>query len=147
MMSGNVMGLTAVAVLGGCAVALQGQFMGVMEKSIGTAGGMAVNYFSGAALALVLLLMFRDGGTRAWTEVPWYALSAGVLGLVIAGSIGYTASRLGLTTAFTIIVGTQFIVSLVLEQFGWLGATARPIDLMRLGGVGAIIAGVWLTSR
>ncbi|PQV49792.1 hypothetical protein [Paraburkholderia sp. BL21I4N1] len=28
-----------------------------------------------------------------------------------------------------------------------LGATARPADFMRLSGVGAIIFGVWLTSR
>ncbi|MFM0207180.1 DMT family transporter [Paraburkholderia sediminicola] len=146
-MSGNVIGLTAVAVLGGCAVALQGQFMGVMEKSIGTTGGIFVNYASGALLAIVLLFTLRDGSTRAWMDVPWYALTAGVLGLVIAGSIGYTASRLGLTTAFTIIVGTQFIVSLLLDQFGWLGATARPADLTRLAGVGAIIFGVWLTSK
>ncbi|RKF30608.1 DMT family transporter [Paraburkholderia fungorum] len=146
-MSGNVIGLTAVAVLGGCAVALQGQFMGVMEKSVGTTGGIFINYMSGAVLAIVLLFTLRDGSTRAWMAVPWYALTAGALGLVIAGSIGYTASRLGLTTAFTIIVGTQFIVSLLLDQFGWLGATARPADLTRLTGVGAIIFGVWLTSK
>ncbi|MFL9992879.1 DMT family transporter [Paraburkholderia sediminicola] len=147
IMSGNVIGLTAVAVIGGCAVALQGQFMGVMERSVGTTGGIFINYASGAVLAIVLLVTMRDGHARAWLDVPWYALTAGVLGLVIAGSIGYTASRLGLTTAFTIIVATQFIVSLMLDHFGWLGATARPADLTRLLGVCAIIGGVWLTSK
>ena len=53
----------------------------------------------------------------------------------------------GLTTAFTIIVATQFAVPVMLDHFGWLGAAARPIDMMRLVGVGAIIAGVWLTAK
>lgn len=79
--------------------------------------------------------------------MPWYALTAGALGRVIAGSIGYTASRLGLTTAFTIIVATQFAVSVMLDHFGWLGARARPLEMTHLVGVGAIIAGVWLTSK
>lgn len=146
-MENNIIGLGAVAALGGCAVALQGQFMGVMAKSIGTTGGIFVNYISGAMLAMILLLALQGGSLKAWTEVPWYALSAGALGLVIAGSIGYTASRLGLTTAFTIIVATQFAVSVMLDHFGWLGATARPLEFTRVAGIGAIIAGVWLTSR
>jgi hypothetical protein len=88
-MENNIVGLGAVAALGGCAVALQGQFMGVMAKSIGTTGGIFVNYISGAMLAMILLLALQGGSLKAWTEVPWYALSAGALGLVIAGSIGY----------------------------------------------------------
>jgi bacterial/archaeal transporter family-2 protein len=146
-MANNVVALGAIAALGGCAVALQGQFMGVMSRSIGTTGGIFVNYVSGAMLAMVLLLALQGGSLKAWTEVPWYALSAGALGLVIAGSIGYTASRLGLTTAFTIIVATQFVVSVMLDHFGWFGATQRSLEMTRVAGIGAIIAGVWLTSK
>ncbi|ABB13143.1 DMT family transporter [Burkholderia lata] len=146
-MANNIIGLAAIAAIGGCAVALQGQFMGVMSKSIGTTGGIFVNYISGALVAIVLLAAQHGGELRAWTSVPWYALSAGVLGLVIAGSIGYTASQLGLTTAFTIIVATQFVVSAMLDHFGWLGAMPRPLDVTRFTGIGAIVAGVWLTSK
>ncbi|SOE46278.1 transporter family-2 protein [Burkholderia sp. OK233] len=146
-MANNLFFSSTIAVIGGCAIALQGQFMGVMAKSIGTSGGIFVNYFSGGVLAVVMLFALQGGSLRAWTEVPWYALSAGALGLVIAGSIGYTASRLGLTTAFTIIVAAQFVVSVMLDHYGWFGATARPLESTRVAGIAAIIAGVWLTSK
>ena len=80
-------------------------------------------------------------------QVPWYALSAGILGLVIAGSIGFTVPRLGLSAAFTIVVATQFLVALLLEHYGFFGETRRPVDLNRLAGVGGLIVSVWLITK
>ena len=143
----NVIGLSIIAAIGGCAVALQGQFMGLMDKSIGTGAGLFINYASGGILIGVILLTLKGGNLKAWTEVPWYALSAGLLGLIIAGSIGYTVPRLGLSTAFTIVVATQFIVAILLDHFGWFGAITRPLEFNRVLGVGTLILGVWLTTK
>lgn len=44
-------------------------------------------------------------------------------------------------------LATQFAMSVMLDHVGWLGATARPLEMTRLFGVGAIITGVWLTSK
>ena len=79
--------------------------------------------------------------------VPWYALTTGVLGLVIVGTIGYTVPRLGLATAFTIIVAAQFAVAALIDHFGLLGAAVRPMELSRLTGIGVLILGVWLITR
>jgi transporter family-2 protein len=54
------------------------------------------------------MLASRGGNLRSWQEVSWYALSAGVLGLVIVTAIGYTVPRLGLSKAFTINDHRQF---------------------------------------
>lgn len=121
--------------------------MGILEKNVGTSGGLFINYASGALLAVVILSIWKGGNIKGMVEVPWYALTVGVLGLVIAGAIGYTAPRLGLTTAFSIFVATQFIVSMALESFGLLGAVARPLEMSRLVGVATLIAGVWLTAK
>jgi transporter family-2 protein len=74
-------------------------------------------------------------------------LSAGVLGLVIVTTIGYTVPRLGLSKAFTIIVATQFLIAALLDHFGLLGAVMRPLDLSRLLGFGVLILGVWLIMK
>lgn len=75
-------------------------------------------------------------------QVPSYALSAGIPGLVVAGSIGFTVPRLGLSTASTIIVAAQFIVALLLEHYGFWGEVRRLIDLNRMAGVGGFIVRV-----
>jgi transporter family-2 protein len=139
--------LIIIAAIGGVAVALQGQFMGLMDQGIGTREGVFITYASGGALAGLVMLASRGGNLKAWQEVPWYALTAGLLGLVIVGAIGYTVPRLGLSKAFTIIVAAQFIVAAILDHFGVLGAAMRPLDGTRLAGMGLLIMGVWLIMK
>jgi transporter family-2 protein len=139
--------LILVAVIGGAAVALQGQFMGLMDQGIGTKESVFITYAGGGILASLAILAGGGENLRAWREVPWYALSAGALGLVIVGVIGYAVPRLGLSKAFTIIIASQFIVAALLDHFGWLGAAARPLELSQLLGIGFLIAGVWLMIK
>jgi bacterial/archaeal transporter family-2 protein len=143
----NSVGLVVIAALGGAAVALQGQFMGMMDRKIGTSGALFINYASGVLVAAIILLLLQGGSLKNLVLVPWYALSAGLLGLVIAGSIGFTVPRLGLSAAFTVIVATQFLVALFLEHYGFFGESRRPIDLNRIVGVGGLILSVWLLTK
>jgi len=139
--------LIIIAVIGGMTVALQGQFMGLIDKGLGTRESVFITYASGGILAGIVMLASRGGNLRSWQAVPWYALSAGVFGLVIVAAIGYTVPRLGLSKAFTIIVASQFITIALLDHFGFFGAAIRPLDLTRLLGVGVLIFGVWLIMR
>jgi transporter family-2 protein len=139
--------LIIIAAIGGAAITLQGQFMGVMDKGIGTRESVFITYAGGGILAGCMMLAARGGNLKAWHSIPWYALSAGLIGLVIVGTIGYTVPRLGLTKAFTIIMASQLIVAALMDHFGWLGAVSRPLDLSRLLGIGILVLGVWLTTR
>jgi transporter family-2 protein len=139
--------LILIAAIGGIAVALQAQFMGLMDKSIGTLESMFITYGSGGLVIVVAMLVQRGGNLSAWRSVPWYALTAGLLGLIIVGTIGYTTPRLGLVPALTILVASQFIVGALLDHFGILGADLRSLNLSRLAGIGTMLFGVWLSIR
>ena len=139
--------LIIIAAIAGLTVALQGQFMGLIDKAIGTKESVFITYASGGLLAAVAMLVSRGGNLRNWHEVPWYALGAGILGLVIVAAIGYTVPRLGLARAFTVIVATQFITIAIVDHFGLLGAAMRPLDFSRLLGFGVLTFGVWLIMR
>jgi transporter family-2 protein len=91
--------LVILAIIGGIAVALQGHFMGIMDQIIGSKESVFITYASGGVLAALMMIAARGGHLNAWQNAPWYALTAGALGLVIVGMIGYTVPRLGLTTA------------------------------------------------
>ena len=143
----SLTGLIILATIGGVAVALQGQFMGLMDKNMGTAESVFITYVSGGILAAVAMIASRGGNLKAVQSVPWYALSAGLVGLVIVGTIGYTVPRLGLSKAFTIIVASQFLVASILDHYGLLGAAVRPMDLSRLVGMALLIAAVWLIVK
>jgi len=139
--------LVLVAIVGGVAVVLQAQFMGVMDQQIGTLESVFITYGSGGLLVGLTMLVLRGGNLAAWRGVPPYVLITGMLGLIIVGSIGYVTPRLGLVTAFTILIATQFLLGGVIDHFGWFGAEVRPLDLTKLLGVGVLMLGVWLIIR
>jgi transporter family-2 protein len=74
-------------------------------------------------------------------------LTTGLLGLVIVGAIAYATPRLGLVTTFTIMLASQFLLAALLDHYGLLGATLRPVDWSRLLGISVMLLGVWLTVR
>jgi len=139
-------GLTLLAAFGGVAAALQAHFMGMMDRNIGTRESVFITYSIGGVVALLGMLFWR-GNLRAWPQTPWYTLTAGLLGLIIVGTVAYTVPRVGLSRAFTAIVAAQFTVAALIDHFGLLGALARPLDASRLLGIGVMVAGVWLLVR
>ena len=136
-----------IVAAGGMAVAIQAQFMGLMDRSIGNAEAVFITYCGGGVLIAGLLLLMRGGNLGEWRSVPWYALTSGIFGLVIVGSIGYSVPRLGLVASMTILVAAQLLTGAVLDHFGLLGADPRPLDLSRIAGMGVLVGGIWLTIR
>lgn len=138
--------LLLIAAAAGVAVALQGQFMGDINRTSGTATAMFLTYGTGALLAAVIWLSTRPAAAGL-ARLPWYAWTAGALGLVIVGGIGYAAPRMGLSRTLIITVAAQLGAALIIEQFGLFGSTARPVDVTKVAGVLLAIAGVWLVVK
>lgn len=136
-----------IAAIGGMAVAVQAQFMGLMDRSVGNIEGVFITYCGGGILIAGLMLLMRGGNLGEWRSVPWYAFTSGILGLIIVGSIGFSVPRLGLVASLTILVAIQLLVGAVLDHFGLLGAVPRPLDLPRILGMAVLVVGIWLTIR
>lgn len=143
----NWWNVAAVAALGGLAVTLQGQFMGMLSRRLGDLEAVLITYGSGGLAIVLTMLIWRGSSLATLSGAPWYAYTTGLLGLVIVGSIGYTTARLGLVTAFTIMLASQFLLAALLDHVGWLGAMQRPLDWSRLAGMIVLLIGVWLTIR
>ena len=93
---GSTLFLIFLAILGGIAVTLQGHFMGLLDRGLGTRESVFITYGSGGFVAALMMVASGGGNLRGWASVPWYSLSAGLLGLLIVGTIGYVVPRLGL---------------------------------------------------
>jgi len=136
-----------IALVSGAAITLQGQFMGLLDRTLGTKESVSITYGSGGLLVALLMLASRGGNLRAASGLPWYAFTTGILGLVIVGSIGFVVPRMGVARAFTLIVASQFLMAAVIDHFGLFGATVRPVDAARAVGMVVMMAGVWLVVR
>jgi transporter family-2 protein len=136
-----------VAIAGGIAVALQGQALGVMEARAGTTASVFITYASGGLAIAALTVALRGAGLSEMRGAPWWVYVAGLMGLVIIGSIGYATARIGLFAGLSVLLVSQFATSAAIDHFGWLGAVQRPLDGGRLAGLALLIAGAWLIIR
>ena len=139
--------LICVAFVAGLAVTLQGQFMGLMDRALGTKESIFITYASGGLMITLLMLATGGGNLKNWQGVPWYAFGAGILGLIIVGSIGYVIPRLGVAKGFTLIVASQFVIAALIDHYGFFSATVPPMDMTRLLGLGLMMVGVWMVVR
>lgn len=136
-----------VALVGGVAIALQSLFSGVIGAKLGVAESTFIVHLGGFLVAGVLILVLRGGSIGQWRTVPWYAFTAGFLGVVIVGAVSFSVPRLGLASTLTLAVVAQLLLGAVLDHHGWLGASVRPLDLARIIGLVALGAGTWLVVR
>lgn len=146
----NLLPVLIIATIGGIAVTLQSNFMGTMTRSLGTLESMFITYGSGGLVVALLffLRVFMSGSTLGgWREVPPYAFTAGLLGLVIVGSIGFATARYGLIVTFAIILVAQYASAAFIDHYGLFGATLQPLDGQRLLGIALLLVGAWLVLR
>ncbi len=114
----HVMGLVLIAAIGGVAVACQGQLIGMIDENVGTLESVFITYGGGGLIVGLVMLFLKGGNLSLLQNVPTYTLLSGPLGLVLIAAIGYSVPRLGLVTAFTIIVAAQFIVAAIIISLG-----------------------------
>ncbi len=143
----NLLIVIVVALAGGVSVGLQGPLTSLMSQKLGTIESIFIVHLGGAVLAGLPLVFLRGGNLGEWRSVPWYALGAGALGLVILSAVSYTIPRAGVAITVTLIVAAELITGALLDQFGLLGATVRPLDLGRVIGILVLFVGTWLIVR
>jgi transporter family-2 protein len=143
----SILLIILIGLAGGIAVGLQSPMASVLTQRLGIFESVFIVHVGGAILALLPILFYGGGKLAQWRSVPWYALGAGVFGLVVIGAISYMIPRIGVAGAITTIVAGQLLVSVILDQFGWLGTMVRPMDSTRAIGLAVVLIGVWLTVK
>jgi transporter family-2 protein len=119
----------------------------MITQRLGIFESVFIVHVGGAILALLPLLFTSGGKLSQWRSVPWYALGAGIFGLIVIGAISYMIPKVGVAASITTIVAGQLLVGILLDHFGLLGASVRPLDLTRFIGIVVVLAGVWLTVK
>src|SRR4029079_15083542 len=80
-------------------------------------------------------------------DAPSVAWLGGLLGAFFVASTVILAPRIGVAMTFSLIVAGQMLITLVLDQFGFLGLPVKDVSLARVGGVLLITAGVVIIRK
>jgi transporter family-2 protein len=98
-----------------------------------------------AAAAAAARAPMAFGG--AWARSEWWHWCGGLLGAVYIVATIVLAPRLGAATLVAALVAGQMIMSLVIDQYGWVGFAVHPISPLRVLGAVLVVGGVVLVQR
>lgn len=141
---------TAILVTAGAGglIALQAPINGRFGREIGSLPAASVSFALGLVALLTLVTIRGEvGQIGGATSVPWWCLTGGILGAVYVTTVLITVGTLGAGPVVAATIAAQLTVSLLIDQFGWLGVRQDPISALQLFGVLLLATGVWLIVR
>ena len=101
-------------------------------------------------ILLALLVTFQatpKPSLEMFTRIPWYLWIGGCLGVYAISISILTAPKLGFLTFSGLVIFGQIIMSMILDQFGWIGVEKTPVNWQRFFGAIIIFIGVILTLQ
>ena len=133
---------------GGGLIAFQAPINGRFGREIGALPAASVSFALGLSALLALVTIRGEvGRIGEAASVPWWYLTGGLLGAVYVTTVLITVGTLGAGPVVAATIAAQLTVSLVVDQFGWLGVARDPITAGKLAGVVLLALGVFLVVR
>lgn len=139
--------VVVVGLLGGVAVAFQVPLAGIITQKMGMLESAFIVHLGGAVTAAVPLALLAGGSLGQWRAVPTWAFLSGSLGIIVISAVTFAIPRIGVAPALTLLIVGQVVVGALLDHYGFLVETVRPLDATRMTGVLVLILGTWLIVR
>ena len=138
------------AVLMGAALSLQPAINATMARVLGNpllAAGISISISLVVVVVLWLVWGKAAGDFSQFKYLPWWVVVGGVVGAIfVSGSI-VTAPVLGVALFFVCMVAGQLIGSTIIDQIGAFGLEVKPINTMKIVGLGLVILGAGLVQN
>jgi transporter family-2 protein len=136
-----------VGLLGGVAVAFQVPLAGIITQRMGMLESAFLVHLGGALTAALPLAFLAGGRLGEWRAVPAWAFLAGSFGIIVISAVTFAIPRIGVAPALTLLIVGQIIIGALLDHYGFLVETIRPMDATRLLGLLLLITATWLIVR
>jgi len=149
----NANPIVVVAILGalisGACAALQTPTNAALAKAVNSPVNAALISFTvgTAALVMVALAMGVKPNPAAMRELPLYAWTGGLYGAFFVTAAAFSAPRIGLAFFIALLIAGQMGMALLLDQIGAFGLERQPVNVSRVLGGLAILAGVFLIRK
>ncbi len=139
-----------LAILAGMAMPTQAVVNSRLADSVGSPILAAFISFAVGTVALFLYILLTGvplSNLATAKNAPLAAWIGGFLGAFFVSVMATIVPRIGVALSFSLAIAGQMLITLLIDHFGWLGVTEKPINVMRVLGAVLITAGVVLIRR
>lgn len=136
------------AIVSGCLMASIGAIYALLGSVIGSAiQASTVSFFIATVAMLVFCLCsgnVRQVGKAFSRQHPWWMWLGGVCGAITVYGNAWLIPKIGVGLFAMLLLIGQLVLSLLMEQFGWLGAPKKRISVLQIIGILLMLGGVAL---
>lgn len=139
-----------LAILAGMAMPTQAVVNSRLADSVGNPILAAFISFAVGTVALFLYILLTGvplSDLATAKNAPLVAWIGGFLGAFFVSVMATIVPRIGVALSFSLAIAGQMLITLLIDHFGWLGVTEKPISLLRVLGAVFITVGVILIRR
>ena len=136
-----------LALIGGMALATQGQINGGLGKKVGVIEGSFISFSIGTLALLFILLFFGSGNISALSTVPKWQLTGGLLGVFFVVVQVIVVPKIGVSASLMAVIVGQIILGAVIDHFGLFGGNRFPIDKQKLIAILLLFVSIYLYNR
>lgn len=136
-----------LAIIGGIAVAIQGQINGGLGKKVGVFEASFVSFAIGTLALLFAVLFFGKGNLLVLSTVPKWQLFGGLLGVIYLTISIFVIPKIGVAATFASIIAGQIIMGAIIDHFGLFGGVRTPIDIQKIGAIMLLFISLYLFNR
>jgi len=136
-----------LAVLAGMAMPTQATINSKLAGYVESPISAAFISFAVGTVALFVYMILTGvplGSLASSKDAPLIAWIGGFLGAFFVSVMATVVPRIGVALSFSLAIGGQMLVTLLIDHFGWLGVPEKPINLYRVCGAALITVGVIL---
>ena len=142
-MEGMLLGIV-FSIAAGMAMSVQGVMNTRLGEGIGTMEANAFVQGTAFALALAVLMFWRQGSFSQLGQVSKLYWLGGVLGIVITVTVMLGIKSLGTTLAVSVILISQLLVAACIDAFGLMGSEKLAFTWHKYAGLALMTGGMLL---
>lgn len=124
-----------LALCGGALLSVQAAINGRLGSQVGVLRSAFLTFATGALVTGLLILFFAPATSVNLLQVPKWQLLGAFCGVPYIVIMVLAVQRIGTATATVAVIFGQLTMSLLIDNFGWLGNAAIPFSMSRLGAI------------
>ncbi|MDC0706082.1 MULTISPECIES: DMT family transporter [Priestia] len=127
--------IVILTLISGAVLGAQSAINPAFAKKAGSLESAMVNYFFGAVIMGIVVVLFGKMDMIAISKVPTWQLLCAFFGVGYVVLTILSVPKIGVSTAVILVIVGQLTTGMVVDNFGWFENSVIHFDLKRLAGV------------
>jgi len=127
--------MIVLAIIGGSMLSVQAAINGQLGSQVGVFKSAFLTFSVGALITALLILFFEPKQAITLMDVPKWQLLGAMFGVPYIVIMVLAVQRIGTAIATVAVIFGQLTMSMLIDNFGWLGNQSISFSMSRLGAI------------